>query len=409
LDRLSNILKQRLEAGQLAPVEHPSVDMLTAFVERALKGPERDVVVSHLSVCPTCRKAVILALPEIANEKAQAASASSSVRFRLPTAMRWVSVAAAFAVTVGVGILSYEHESGRQPARILIAPVAPQQVARDSVQGNVQPKKAKIEAGPAKSKMDLEDGLMARDPAPGRKVLQKKAATRGYETHAKQPSSEAGIEQNQPDIANGFVMGRKTLSAAEYAKSVPAPTTPEPSAAAQMVEVEPAQQTKPAPAGATQSLQVTAAAPGITGGLVQSSPKSFNGIALGGPMFRKSLARSNEIVHWTISSAGKLLREAQNGAKRLIEPAPGLTVRAVAAKGIEVWAGGVQPDTSAAQWQQRPVLFHSSDAGETWTKVDGPWTAPITRLDLVSDDALTVSAEDGTWSTTDAGKSWVKQ
>jgi photosystem II stability/assembly factor-like uncharacterized protein len=73
-----------------------------------------------------------------------------------------------------------------------------------------------------------------------------------------------------------------------------------------------------------------------------------------------------------------------------------------------VWAAGSQPDLSAKQWQQSPVLFHSSDAGESWTKIEGPWKSPIKALSLDAANALTIITPDGIWMTLDAGKSWTK-
>jgi photosystem II stability/assembly factor-like uncharacterized protein len=54
------------------------------------------------------------------------------------------------------------------------------------------------------------------------------------------------------------------------------------------------------------------------------------------------------------------------------------------------------------------VLFHSSDAGESWTKIEGPWKSPIKALSLDAANALTIITPDGIWMTLDAGKSWTK-
>ena len=115
------------------------------------------------------------------------------------------------------------------------------------------------------------------------------------------------------------------------------------------------------------------------------------------------------IVRWAITTAGKLQRRAQNGAIAIIEPAAGVTFKALAAAGIEVWAGGSQPDLSAKEWRQQPVLFHSSDAGESWTRVSGPWHGSISQLRLVDAGKVEVLAEDGSWKTTDAGQHWQKE
>jgi photosystem II stability/assembly factor-like uncharacterized protein len=78
--------------------------------------------------------------------------------------------------------------------------------------------------------------------------------------------------------------------------------------------------------------------------------------------------------------------------------------RAVSAAGAEVWAGGVSG-----------VLYHSSNGGESWTRVV-PAAAGVT----LTGDIITVEFTDPqngklttshpeTWTTADAGHSWQKQ
>jgi hypothetical protein len=78
--------------------------------------------------------------------------------------------------------------------------------------------------------------------------------------------------------------------------------------------------------------------------------------------------------------------------------------RAVSAAGTEVWAGGVSG-----------VLYHSSDGGESWTRVV-PAAAGVTLTgDIITieftdqqNGKLTTSHPE-TWTTADAGQSWQKQ
>jgi hypothetical protein len=112
------------------------------------------------------------------------------------------------------------------------------------------------------------------------------------------------------------------------------------------------------------------------------------------------------IVNWAISDTGQLRRSLSDGATTNIQPAPGMTVKAVAAQDIEVWAAGTEADLAAKEGTQRSVLFHSSDAGKTWSRIDGPWQAPITQLSLSSNGNLTVVTQNGMWATNDAGKTW---
>jgi len=90
----------------------------------------------------------------------------------------------------------------------------------------------------------------------------------------------------------------------------------------------------------------------------------------------------------------------------VVEPLSGAIIRAVAAEGIEVWAAGLQFAPTPKNVQPRSLLFHSSDAGESWKTIDGPWQGSIERVNLAGLGSLTVVTTDGTWSTGDGGKSW---
>jgi hypothetical protein len=81
-----------------------------------------------------------------------------------------------------------------------------------------------------------------------------------------------------------------------------------------------------------------------------------------------------------------------------------IVFRAVSAAGAEVWAGGMSG-----------VLYHSSDGGESWTRVV-PAAAGVTLTgDIITieftdqqNGKLTTSHHE-TWTTADAGQSWQKQ
>jgi len=47
------------------PDPHPDADQISAFVEQALPAHERELLLSHLAVCPECRAVVALSLPEL--------------------------------------------------------------------------------------------------------------------------------------------------------------------------------------------------------------------------------------------------------------------------------------------------------------------------------------------------------
>ena len=61
------------------------------------------------------------------------------------------------------------------------------------------------------------------------------------------------------------------------------------------------------------------------------------------------------IAHWSISSTGQLQRRNWDDTLSVIEPAAGAIFRAVAAQGIEVWAGGSQAAGSHSSRIPQPL------------------------------------------------------
>ena len=449
---MSNILRQRLEAGQSVYAEHPAADTLAAFIEHSLKNTERDKVLSHLSACSECRQAVLLAVPEVA--EALRVQAPHSSPWYFPTAMRWASLTAAAAVAVGAGMIAYEHEFG---ARSSNPPsVEPEKIA--TAQREVANEQRSETAAAPRSQTTLQDSLskdqskraVVREPheaelkraapaaAPSRKNTDKALemdqraearnvtpALMGGMVSAKERSSgkdEVGLakQQNQAaaSIANGgpiqqpsIVSQNETVTVeamAPVATAAPPPASPAPSARKADTSHSAgnsAEQAKREDSSIAQTV-TSESAPGYFDAKTAMPAKMPGFTALNGSM-KKSAAAVTEFASWTVTTAGKLQRRLRDGAVNFIEPAPGLIVRAVAARGIEVWAGGSEPD--APKQGPQSALFHSSDAGESWKQVNGPWHGPINQLALSGPDTLTVVTDDGTWVSKDAGGSWTNR
>lgn len=450
---MSNILRQRLEAGQSGNAEHPAADLLAAFVEHGLKNGERDRVLTHLSGCPTCRQAVALAVPETISGSPGLVTRRPVLQF--PAAMRWASLAAAVAVAVGVGVISYEHEAGRstsqaiatsqpethetqsqKPATEAAAPalqdsLAAKQPVIESKNGTVTDKKIipSVAAKKADDRQTLDETALARNKKQSAQsdVVARVAAGQSMDGIVGGIAGGEAFQQQVPVTGANLALTptadkEKAASQNEIqaAKSAPAPVASAAPAAPPMVSsayTDQSTQVVASPGPVNQSGDTDALlgqkgvvagqlAPAHTENVIAAPPKTVGLPAMSGAPFRRSAAAVNEMVSWTVTAAGKLQREVRNGAVKLIEPAPGLIVRAVAAHGIEVWAGGSQPDLSAKQWQQAPALFHSSDAGESWTQVAGPWHGSIHQVSLAGTEHLTVVTDDGTWVSRDSGKNW---
>lgn len=418
-------MKQRLAAQQVtSEAEHPSADTLAAFAEQGLRVTERQLVVSHLALCSECRQALALAVS--VDQLRPAAVPARSYVARFPSALRWASVAAAVAVAIGVGVLSYEHQNRPQ----LAASAAPQprenvtpSVTQPAAQANSEAERKQLTAiqsrsadsrphviaqniahklPPALKKAEggaVLGGIVAGSPA--KTALGSSTVADGF-----MPSNVASPPPAPAASANGTVSAFSDTGAAPAAIAPSAPSaraSMEASSDAQLAEADSAnkvmrQEFKNPARASLQQQPVSSAA-----------MKAVATSAIGGPVGGGTIHGFTPIAHWTISSAGKLQRRTGDGRFTSIEPAPGVSIRAVAAQGIEVWAAGSQPDLSAKEWQQRPVLFHSSDAGETWMKIEGPWQSPITTLSLSGTNILTVVSTDGSWTTADAGRNWTKK
>jgi hypothetical protein len=430
-------LKQRLEATQPAKTNHPSTDMLLAFVEHGLSPGERGEVMSHLAVCSECRHAVALGTPEASPQNAAAAAAPKPV-FPFPAAVRWVSLAAALAVGVGVGVVSYEHQvaTGRhaddrheaktaalpEPPPIDVIGRASPQVSQGARSGDA----AKAEAHNSQKKefswsTNGADGAIVRDSELKKGSIKREnlnPASNTVATNLDEARRSKEKDRTATTLANGFsnsprpgydkASGARDDNSVLQANASAAPISPPVSVGSATETVDVEASAPVAPTNDKSSAQRDGVMGGLEGGLAQtqapSPAKALRSAAIGSlPAAKTSALEGEQFVAWNISGTGQLQRSSANGAVTTVEPVPGLTVRAVAANGIEVWAAGAQANIAT------PVLFHSSDAGETWIRVSGPWQSPIRSLNLAGKNNLSVMAVDGTWLTTDAGKSWRKR
>jgi hypothetical protein len=116
MQSVPKIVVKRLQSRGADP--HPDADLLTAFAEQSLAGPERDHVVEHLSRCGDCREAVSLALPPQVEAQPVAHSTGNWFRWTLPrgSALRWSAVAAGVFVIASIGMVQYRRQRPRELA-----------------------------------------------------------------------------------------------------------------------------------------------------------------------------------------------------------------------------------------------------------------------------------------------------
>ncbi len=95
---IHNLLRQRLYRTQKPIIEHPPIDLLSAFSERALGGSDRAPVLQHLAQCADCREIVFLATPQ--GIPAQEYAALPSNNWISWPGLRWASVVACSVIVV---------------------------------------------------------------------------------------------------------------------------------------------------------------------------------------------------------------------------------------------------------------------------------------------------------------------
>jgi Photosynthesis system II assembly factor YCF48/Putative zinc-finger len=107
MSQLPKIVRDRLAGAPAAVVNsHPDPDLLTAFVEGAIGGRERDHVLTHLAACPDCREVVTLASPEfVPDQQRVAAAVPVKARWWGVSSLRWAAVSATAVIVLGAVLL----------------------------------------------------------------------------------------------------------------------------------------------------------------------------------------------------------------------------------------------------------------------------------------------------------------
>jgi photosystem II stability/assembly factor-like uncharacterized protein len=149
----------------------------------------------------------------------------------------------------------------------------------------------------------------------------------------------------------------------------------------------PALPPEPAPPNGGHSLK------GMVGGSVMSRNEAV----------QIETAGASIMPRWTLSADGTLLlRSFDNGGTwQSIPVASSMVFRALCALGPEVWVGG-----SAG------ALYHSSDSGQHWQKVEPAAGGRILVADIVAleftdpQHGKLTTANHEIWITADAGQSW---
>jgi hypothetical protein len=413
MDHVPKIVRQRLQTVAKTS-GHPDPDLLTGFAEKSLSRRERSQVLEHLGQCGDCRDVVLLAGPDRAAAAASAQPARSPW-LRWPV-LRW-GTAAACVVIVSAAVMLRHERLGTRPSLASFDRTPPVVASpKPAAEGQTSPEGDNVAANIAAQSQQSGPEL----PAPSREAKRP----------AKLRNGSGGVIASSPALDGG---SRYAASAA--AKTAPAPPSPrgtdvdqpEGSMQAQREEIE---VSGTAATVNTETVAVTAQAGPVTTDLAELVPErakdakepqlkskasSASAIVAGANNYKLSASGArNDLAlektltlapRWTLSPDGVLERSMDAGRTWETISVPGTSaLRALAAVGPDIWVGGAAG-----------ALYHSSDVGRHWAQItpaaDGkPLTADI--IGVTFTDAAhgkLTTANDQTWTTSDAGQSWQKK
>lgn len=404
------IVRQQLKVSQSAAEPHPDADLLTAFAEHSLDSRERAFVIEHLARCGDCRDVVALALPAT---EAVAVSASSGTRIGWLSwpALRWGVVAAGLLTVTSIGVLQYRQ---RHQEKTVASNFVQTNAAADTVAQSV----------PVLSQTPVLEHAAPHAGAIFRQLRPMNRAASGGGIGAGQavsPRHDAALAQasaspapaQQPTSPPGSTQQVGVASKVVDVQSEVAQATPQATAQNQ-VQDQLVQKQKELPLNDRNltGLEVVKAkdpVPEQAAARPASAPPLFPST----PLQTSPALMLRASPHWAISSAGVLQRSFDAGKTwedvnpkmnltSLAPPNSSPVFHAVAAAGLEVWAGG-------------SALYHSVDGGNRWTLVLPSaagivLTGAITSIQFPDPQHGTVATSNAeVWTTADNGQTWHKQ
>ncbi|HUO15434.1 MAG TPA: YCF48-related protein [Verrucomicrobiae bacterium] len=374
-----NIVRGRLKAA-IPTQPHPDANLLSAFSEKSLSDHERAAVLNHLAACTDCRDILAFALP--AMDSVQPAFQPSPTRWTWPL-LRWGLVTAGIALIAAFAVMRFEQHS--QPsARIATAP-------------HIENFKVAVKNPPSLSNSANSADTLINSPF--------------------SPESSSA----QKNLAQLLTPRAHAHSASVSKKSRPGDTlTPQPPAQSEQAAEQPAEN------------QLVASANDFSDRVGKSKDAtSADEAASSAPDFSQLVASASGIMpRWGINSTGSLQQSFDQGATwrdvditasavpvggPLGAPSPvplaaphapqpvRPNFRVVAASGPDVWAGGTAG-----------VLYHSSDNGDHWSRIDvsnsqAALTGDIVSLEVLHPTVKLITSTSELWTSSDNGQTWQKQ
>jgi len=373
---------------------HPDANLLAAFAEHALLEKEVAAVTAHLAECADCRE--YLAVAFAVEEREIPAAARPSTGTNWFREWRWIASAAAACCVVAAALQYY----GAPPAVVRSTRLKSMNVSSEAI--------APPAVEPAKTRTET--------PAVALASAQRSKVESSSITKPEAPVLMAEKKDVAPqDLAPPPLPSAPPVQATESAQINRSLETPKVDAVSSFVEPERSVASQPAP----RRQELSASSPGTSAALpkLRSTSGFIAGTALraaaGNKAALKTQTRELPVALWSINASpdtagishGVVQRSTDKGQTWEIVPlSERVSFRAVAASGLEVWAGGSEGR-----------LFHSSDGGSNWVEINvagesSKLKADIVRIDVRDRSHVAVTAASGErWASRDGGGYWTRE
>ncbi len=389
------IVGQRLRATAKADV-HPDPNLIAAFAERSLARPERLRVMDHLAQCADCREIVSLSIPQLEDTAVVTTARGISGWLSWPM-LRWGALAACV-VVVGVAVtLRHPGTETAQPSNVARQPDTVAEGKPAMGAQIAQPSASSLTANLAPP--SLSEARSDADASPATKRLASKPVNPSGAASSAAVGDFARPKLPSPSQRAGSMLARTPKTAEQSAvadSNLSEMADARPSA--ELSELVPGR-AKDAPEEA-QSAKAKAATGGamVSGSdIAAAAPQVMNGASL--------RTVPNLAPRWTLSADGTLQRSLDSGRSwKTITVSNRTIFRALAASGLDIWVAG-----------SGGALYHSSDAGEHWMRVQPVASGETLTADIIGvefTDALhgkLTTSNQESWTTADSGQTWQKQ
>jgi Photosynthesis system II assembly factor YCF48 len=323
---------------------HPDADILTAFAEQSLPVRERTEIMEHLARCGDCREVLAMALP--ASEIFIPARIPARTSWLAWPVLRWGALAAALLAVTSIGVVQYLHQHQSLLASNSETPSVLENMDARPREDKAANTPAEPSGNPGQSFNSAANPDVAH-PDEAQKLAPFSEPPAGFRIarHGARNAESETESTNQ----------RRSMQAEDL--SYGAKSTPE-------------------------ELELSFLQPGM--------------------ILQSSLAT---LTQWVVTPAGTLRRSFDGGKNwESVRPEANLIFRAVAANGLDVWAGGSEG-----------ALFHTIDGGNRWVRQTPSYAGVALTGDILSiqftdpQNGAMVTSTTQLWTTSDAGLSWQKQ